>query len=131
YNHTAEGNHLGPTLSFRGIDNQAYYRLEPESPRHYTDHTGFGNSLNTEHPRVLQFIMDSLRYRIQQMHVDGFRFDFAPALARKLHQTGNPGADFDIERQDPVLSRAQLNAEPRDISEGGYEVRNFPKGWAQ
>src|SRR5690606_11335677 len=101
------------------------------SPRHYTDHTGCGNSLNTEHPRVLQFIMDSLRYWIQEMHVDGFRFDLAPALARQLHQAGKLGAFFDIVLQDPVLSRAKLIAEPWDIGEGGYQVGNFPKGWAE
>ncbi len=131
YNHTAEGNQMGPTLSFRGIDNQAYYRLEPETLRYYTDHTGCGNSLNTEHPRVLQLIMDSLRYWIQEMHVDGFRFDLAPALARQLHQAGKLGAFFDIVLQDPVLSRAKLIAEPWDIGEGGYQVGNFPKGWAE
>ncbi len=131
YNHTAEGNHLGPTLSLRGIDNVAYYRLAAENPRLYVDYTGCGNTLNMQHPRVLQLIMDSLRYWIQEMHVDGFRFDLASALARELHAVDRLGAFFDIIHQDPVISRVKLIAEPWDLGEGGYQVGNFPLGWAE
>jgi isoamylase len=131
YNHTAEGNHLGPTLSLRGIDNQAYYRLVHDEPRCYTDFTGCGNTLNMQHPRVLQLIMDSLRYWVTEMHVDGFRFDLASALARELHEVDRLGAFFDIIRQDPVLSQVKLIAEPWDLGEGGYQVGNFPVGWAE
>jgi glycogen operon protein len=131
YNHTAEGSHLGPTLSFRGIDNAAYYRLVPGEPRYYQDYTGCGNTLNMTHPRVLQIIMDSLRYWIQEMHVDGFRFDLAAALARELHEVDRLGAFFDIIQQDPVISRVKLIAEPWDLGEGGYQVGNFPVGWAE
>jgi isoamylase len=131
YNHTAEGNHLGPTLSFRGIDNAAYYRLVPEDRRYYMDYTGTGNTLNMMHPRVLQLIMDSLRYWIQEMHVDGFRFDLASALARELHAVDRLGAFFDIIRQDPVISQTKLIAEPWDVGEGGYQVGNFPVGWTE
>jgi len=131
YNHTAEGNHLGPTLSLRGIDNVAYYRLAAEQPRYYVDYTGCGNTLNMRHPRVLQLIMDSLRYWIQEMHVDGFRFDLASALARELHAVDRLGAFFDIIHQDPVISRVKLIAEPWDLGEGGYQVGNFPLGWAE
>ena len=131
YNHTAEGNHLGPTLSFRGIDNAAYYRLVGDQPRHYMDYTGCGNTLNMMHPRVLQLIMDSLRYWVQEMHVDGFRFDLASALARELHEVDRLGAFFDIIHQDPVLSRVKLIAEPWDLGEGGYQVGNFPVGWTE
>ena len=131
YNHTAEGSHLGPTLCFRGIDNAAYYRLSPEDPRNYMDYTGCGNTLNMQHPRVLQLIMDSLRYWVQEMHVDGFRFDLASALARELHEVDRLGAFFDIIHQDPVLSRVRLIAEPWDLGEGGYQVGNFPVGWAE
>ncbi|HUW37082.1 MAG TPA: glycogen debranching protein GlgX [Rhodocyclaceae bacterium] len=131
YNHTAEGNHLGPTLSFRGIDNAAYYRLVAGDPRHYEDFTGCGNTLNMQHPRVLQLIMDSLRYWVLEMHVDGFRFDLASALARELHEVERLGAFFDILRQDPVLSRVKLIAEPWDLGSGGYQVGNFPVGWAE
>ncbi len=131
YNHTAEGNHLGPTLSFRGIDNASYYRLSPDSPRHYYDFTGCGNSLNMTHPRVLQLIMDSLRYWIRDMHVDGFRFDLASTLARELHEVDRLGAFFDIVRQDPLISQVKLIAEPWDLGEGGYQVGNFPSGWAE
>ncbi|TCJ20770.1 glycogen debranching enzyme GlgX [Rubrobacter taiwanensis] len=131
YNHTAEGNHLGPTLSFRGIDNAAYYRLVPGDPRHYMDYTGTGNTLNMMHPRVLQLIMDSLRYWILEMHVDGFRFDLASALARELHEVDRLGAFFDIIRQDPVISQVKLIAEPWDVGEGGYQVGNFPVGWTE
>jgi isoamylase len=131
YNHTAEGSHLGPTLSLRGIDNTAYYRLATDDPRHYVDYTGCGNTLNMRHPRVLQLIMDSLRYWIQEMHVDGFRFDLASALARELHAVDRLGAFFDIIHQDPVISRVKLIAEPWDLGEGGYQVGNFPGGWAE
>jgi isoamylase len=131
YNHTAEGNHLGPTLSFRGIDNAAYYRLGPENLRYYMDYTGCGNTLNMQHPRVLQLIMDSLRYWVQEMHVDGFRFDLASALARELHAVDRLGAFFDIIHQDPVLSQVKLIAEPWDLGEGGYQVGNFPVGWTE
>ncbi len=131
YNHTAEGNHLGPTLSFRGIDNAAYYRLNPENPRYYFDYTGCGNTLNMRHPRVLQLIMDSLRYWVLEMHVDGFRFDLASALARELHAVDRLGAFFDIIHQDPVLSQVKLIAEPWDLGEGGYQVGNFPVGWTE
>ncbi|HRH79538.1 MAG TPA: glycogen debranching protein GlgX [Thiobacillaceae bacterium] len=131
YNHTAEGNHMGPTLSFRGIDNAAYYRLTPEDPRYYMDYTGCGNTLNMMHPRVLQLIMDSLRYWITEMHVDGFRFDLASALARELHAVDKLGAFFDIIHQDPVISQVKLIAEPWDLGEGGYQVGNFPVGWTE
>jgi isoamylase len=131
YNHTAEGNHLGPTLCFRGIDNAAYYRLVADDPRHYMDYTGCGNTLNMMHPRVLQLIMDSLRYWVLEMHVDGFRFDLASALARELHEVDRLGAFFDIIHQDPVLSRVKLIAEPWDLGEGGYQVGNFPMGWTE
>ena len=129
YNHTAEGNQLGPTLSLRGIDNAAYYRLSPESPRYYMDFTGTGNTLNLQHPRVLQLIMDSLRYWVQEMHVDGFRFDLASALARELYEVDRLGSFFDTIGQDPVLSQVKLIAEPWDIGSGGYQVGNFPPGW--
>lgn len=131
YNHTAEGNHLGPTLCFRGIDNVAYYRLVGDQARYYMDYTGCGNSLNMMHPRVLQLIMDSLRYWVQEMHVDGFRFDLAPTLAREQHAVDRFGAFLDIVHQDPVLSRVKLIAEPWDLGEGGYQVGNFPIGWTE
>jgi isoamylase len=131
YNHTAEGNHLGPTLCFRGIDNVSYYRLQHDEKRLYTDYTGTGNTLDMQHPRVLQLLMDSLRYWVTEMHVDGFRFDLASALARELHDVNRLGAFFDILRQDPVLSRVKLIAEPWDLGEGGYQVGNFPPGWAE
>jgi glycogen operon protein len=131
YNHTAEGNHLGPTLSFRGIDNAAYYRLVPDQPRYYLDYTGTGNTLNVQHQRTLQLIMDSLRYWALEMHVDGFRFDLASALARELHDVDRLGGFLDIIHQDPVLSQLKLIAEPWDIGEGGYQVGNFPAGWAE
>jgi glycogen operon protein len=129
YNHTAEGNQMGPTLSFRGIDNAAYYRLVPDDPRHYMDFTGTGNTLNLQHPRVLQLIMDSLRYWVLEMHVDGFRFDLASALARELFDVDRLGSFFDTIGQDPVLSQVKLIAEPWDIGSGGYQVGNFPPGW--
>jgi isoamylase len=131
YNHTAEGNHLGPTLSFRGIDNAAYYRLMQDQPRYYVDYTGTGNTLNVQHQRTLQLIMDSLRYWALEMHVDGFRFDLASALARELHDVDRLGGFLDIIQQDPVLSQLKLIAEPWDIGEGGYQVGNFPAGWAE
>ncbi len=131
YNHTAEGNHLGPTLSFRGVDNEAYYRLSPESARCYQDFTGCGNTLNTRQPRVLQLLMDSMRYWVLEMHVDGFRFDLASALARELHAVDQLSAFFDIIQQDPVLSQVKLIAEPWDLGEGGYQVGNFPVGWTE
>ncbi len=131
YNHTGEGNHLGPTLSLRGIDNAAYYRLDPDDRRHYMDFTGTGNSLNMVHPRTMQLIMDSLRYWITEMHVDGFRFDLAPVLARELYEVNRLGTFFDIIAQDSVISQAKLIAEPWDLGEGGYQVGNFPTGWAE
>jgi isoamylase len=131
YNHTAEGNQLGPTLSFRGIDNAAYYRLSPESPRHYMDFTGCGNTFHMQNPRVLQLIMDSLRYWVTEMHVDGFRFDLASTLARVLHSVDKLGAFFDIIHQDPILSQVKLIAEPWDLGDGGYQVGNFPMGWSE
>ena len=134
YNHTAEGNHLGPTLCFRGIDNAAYYRLahvEDEGYRYYMDYTGCGNTLDMTHPNVLRMIMDSLRYWVLEMHVDGFRFDLASALARELHAVDRLGAFFDIIHQDPVLSQVKLIAEPWDLGEGGYQVGNFPIRWAE
>jgi isoamylase len=131
YNHTAEGNQLGPTLSFRGVDNASYYRLVHDNPRYYMDYTGCGNTLDMREPRVLQLIMDSLRYWVLEMHVDGFRFDLAAALARELHEVDRLGAFFDILRQDPVLSQVKLIAEPWDLGEGGYQVGNFPVGWAE
>ncbi|MBX3303726.1 MAG: glycogen debranching protein GlgX [Nitrospira sp.] len=131
YNHTAEGNQLGPTLSFRGIDNSAYYRLVDTDKRYYTDYTGCGNTLNVTHPRTLQLIMDSLRYWVTEMHVDGFRFDLASTLARELHAVDRLSAFFDILHQDPILSQTKLIAEPWDVGEGGYQVGNFPVGWAE
>jgi isoamylase len=131
YNHTAEGNHLGPTLSLRGIDNASYYRLLPNEPRFYQDFTGCGNTLNMRSPRVLQLIMDSLRYWVREMHVDGFRFDLASALARELHAVDKLGAFFDIIHQDPELSQVKLIAEPWDLGEGGYQVGNFPTKWTE
>ncbi len=131
YNHTAEGNQMGPTLSWRGIDNAAYYRVAPESPRHYMDFTGCGNTLNMQHPKVLQLIMDSLRYWVSEMHVDGFRFDLASTLARELFEVNKLGAFFDIIHQDPILSQVKLIAEPWDVGPGGYQVGNFPPGWTE
>ncbi|MBK4729728.1 glycogen debranching protein GlgX [Oxynema sp. CENA135] len=131
YNHTGEGNHLGPTLSLRGIDNTTYYRLEEDDPRYYTDFTGCGNSLNVSHPQVLKLIMDSLRYWVTQMHVDGFRFDLASALARELYEVDSLAAFFDIIHQDPVLSKVKLIAEPWDIADGGYQVGKFPILWSE
>jgi isoamylase len=130
YNHTAEGNHMGPTLSFRGIDNAAYYRLMDDK-RYYNDYTGTGNTLNANLPNVLRLMMDSLRYWILEMHVDGFRFDLAATLARELHEVDRLSAFFDIIHQDPVISQVKLIAEPWDIGEGGYQVGKFPPGWAE
>jgi isoamylase len=131
YNHTAEGNHLGPTLSLRGIDNASYYRLTQAEPRYYEDFTGCGNTLNMVNPRVLQLIMDSLRYWVLEMHVDGFRFDLASALARELYEVDKLSAFFDIIHQDPVLSQVKLIAEPWDVGPGGYQVGNFPVLWTE
>jgi glycogen operon protein len=131
YNHTAEGNQLGPMLSFKGIDNAAYYRLVPEDRRFYYDTTGTGNSLNMRHPHVLQLIMDSLRYWVTEMHVDGFRFDLASTLARQFHEVDRLSAFFDLIQQDPVVSQVKLIAEPWDIGEGGYQVGNFPPLWSE
>jgi isoamylase len=131
YNHTAEGNHLGPTLSFKGIDNAAYYRLVADEPRFYFDYTGTGNTLNMRHPHVLQLVMDSLRYWVTEMHVDGFRFDLASALARGLHEVDRLSAFFDLIQQDPVVSQVKLIAEPWDVGEGGYQVGNFPPLWSE
>jgi glycogen operon protein len=130
YNHTAEGNHLGPTLSFKGIDNRAYYRLT-EDARYYMDYTGTGNTMNVRHPQVLKLIMDSLRYWVLEMHVDGFRFDLASSLARELHEVDRLSAFFDIVNQDPVVSHVKLIAEPWDVGEGGYQVGKFPTLWAE
>jgi glycogen operon protein len=131
YNHTAEGNHLGPMLSFRGVDNPSYYRLVEQDPRFYMDYTGTGNSLNPVHPSVLRMIMDSLRYFVTSCHVDGFRFDLAAALAREFHEVNRLSAFFDIIHQDPVLSQVKLIAEPWDVGEGGYQVGNFPVLWTE
>ncbi|CQD13238.1 maltooligosyltrehalose synthase TreX [Mycobacterium lentiflavum] len=131
YNHTAEGNHLGPTINFRGIDNGAYYRLLDEDLRLYKDYTGTGNSLNARHPHVLQLIMDSLRYWVTEMHVDGFRFDLAATLARELHDVDRLSAFFDLVQQDPIVSQVKLIAEPWDVGEGGYQVGNFPGLWTE
>jgi isoamylase len=131
YNHTAEGNHLGPTLSFRGIDNAAYYRLVDDDRRYYMDTTGTGNSLLMRHPHVLQMIMDSLRYWVLEMHVDGFRFDLAAALARQFHEVDRLSVFFDLVQQDPVVSQVKLIAEPWDVGDGGYHVGNFPPLWSE
>ena len=131
YNHTGEGNHFGPTLSLRGLDNAYYYRLSPGNYRYYQDFTGCGNTLNMQSPRVLQLIMDSLRYWVQEMHVDGFRFDLCSALARELHDVDKLSAFFDIILQDPVLSQVKLIAEPWDLGDGGYQVGNFPHLWSE
>ncbi|RXF67483.1 glycogen debranching protein GlgX [Arcticibacter tournemirensis] len=131
YNHTAEGNQLGPTLSFKGIDNASYYRLTEDNKRYYMDYTGTGNTLNAQMPDVLRLIMDSLRYWILDMHVDGFRFDLASTLARELHEVDRLGSFFDIIHQDPTISQVKLIAEPWDIGEGGYQVGKFPPGWAE
>jgi glycogen operon protein len=131
YNHTSEGSELGPTLNFRGLDNTTYYRLVPDQPRYYMNYTGTGNSFNARHPQVLKLIMDSLRYWVLEMHVDGFRFDLASALARELHEVDRLSSFFDIIHQDPVLSEVKLIAEPWDVGEGGYQVGNFPVLWAE
>ena len=131
YNHTAEGNHTGPVLSFKGIDNRAYYRVNDDDPRQYVDFTGTGNSMNMRHPHVLQLIMDSLRYWILEMHVDGFRFDLASTLARELFEVDRLSSFFDLVQQDPVLSQVKLIAEPWDLGSGGYQVGNFPPVWSE
>lgn len=131
YNHTAEGSELGPTLSFKGIDNTTYYKLVPDQPRYYMNYTGTGNSLNAHHPQVLKLIMDSLRYWVLEMHVDGFRFDLASTLAREQHHVARLSSFFDAIHQDPVLSTVKLIAEPWDVGEGGYQVGNFPILWAE
>ena len=131
YNHTAEGNHLGPTLSFKGIDNAAYYRLMEDDQRYYMDYTGTGNSLNVRHPHSLQLIMDSLRYWVTEMHVDGFRFDLAAALAREFYDVDRLSTFFELVQQDPVVSQVKLIAEPWDVGPGGYQVGNFPPQWTE
>ncbi|GHF80443.1 glycogen operon protein [Amycolatopsis bartoniae] len=131
YNHTAEGNHLGPTLSMRGIDNHAYYRLVDDQPKYYMDYTGTGNSLNVRHPHTLQLIMDSLRYWVTEMHVDGFRFDLAATLAREFYDVDRLSTFFDLVQQDPTVSRVKLIAEPWDVGPGGYQVGNFPPLWTE
>lgn len=131
YNHTAEGNHLGPTLSFRGIDNAAYYRLVEDDKRYYMDYTGTGNSLNVSHPHSLQLIMDSLRYWVTEMHVDGFRFDLAAALAREFYDVDRLATFFELVQQDPIVSQVKLIAEPWDVGPGGYQVGNFPPQWTE
>jgi isoamylase len=131
YNHTCEGNQMGPTLSWRGVDNASYYRLSPDDLRYYMDFTGCGNTFNMNNPRLLQLIMDSLRYWVIEMHVDGFRFDLASTLARELHEVNRLGAFFDIIHQDPVLSQVKLIAEPWDVGPGGYQVGNFPVLWTE
>jgi glycogen operon protein len=131
YNHTAEGNHRGPTLSFKGVDNAAYYRLVPDQRRYYMDYTGTGNTMNMRQPYVLQLILDSLRYWVTEMHVDGFRFDLAATLARELHEVDRLSSFFDLIQQDPVVSQVKLIAEPWDVGEGGYQVGNFPPLWSE
>ncbi|MDT7713703.1 MAG: isoamylase, partial [Pseudonocardiales bacterium] len=131
YNHTAEGNHLGPTLSMRGVDNPAYYRLIADDLRYYMDYTGTGNSLNVRHPHTLQLIMDSLRYWVLDMHVDGFRFDLASTLAREFYDVDRLATFFDLVQQDPVISQVKLIAEPWDVGPGGYQVGNFPPLWTE
>ena len=131
YNHTAEGNHLGPTLSMRGIDNAAYYRLVDDDKRYYMDYTGTGNSLNVGHPHSLQLIMDSLRYWVTEMHVDGFRFDLASTLAREFYDVDRLSAFFELVQQDPTVSQVKLIAEPWDVGPGGYQVGNFPPQWTE
>jgi isoamylase len=131
YNHTAEGNHLGPTLSMRGIDNAAYYRLVDDDRQYYMDYTGTGNSLNVGHPHTLQLIMDSLRYWVTEMHVDGFRFDLASTLAREFYDVDRLSAFFELVQQDPTVSQVKLIAEPWDVGPGGYQVGNFPPQWTE
>jgi isoamylase len=131
YNHTAEGNHLGPTLSFKGIDNPAYYRLVQDDEQYYMDYTGTGNSLNVRHPHSLQLIMDSLRYWVTEMHVDGFRFDLAAALAREFYDVDRLATFFELVQQDPIVSQVKLIAEPWDVGPGGYQVGNFPPQWTE
>lgn len=129
YNHTAEGNHLGPTLGFRGVDNAAYYRLVDDDRRYYMDYTGTGNTLNVRHPHAPQLLMDSLRYWVLEMHVDGFRFDLAASLARDFYEVDRLASFFELVQQDPVISQVKLIAEPWDLGPGGYQVGNFPPQW--
>ena len=131
YNHTAEGNHMGPTLSFTGIDNQAYYRLVEDDEQYYMDYTGTGNTLNVRHPHSLQLIMDSLRYWVTEMHVDGFRFDLASTLAREFYEVDRLATFFELVQQDPVVSQVKLIAEPWDVGPGGYQVGGFPPQWTE
>ncbi len=131
YNHTAEGNHMGPTLSMRGIDNKAYYRVVENDEQYYMDYTGTGNSLNVRNPHTLQLIMDSLRYWVTEMHVDGFRFDLASTLAREFYDVDRLSVFFDLVQQDPVISQVKLIAEPWDVGPGGYQVGNFPPLWSE
>ena len=131
YNHTAEGNQLGPTLSFRGIDNVNYYRLVDDDPEYYMDYTGTGNSLNVRHPHALQLMMDSLRYWVTEMHVDGFRFDLAATLAREFYDVDRLSTFFELVQQDPIVSQVKLIAEPWDVGPGGYQVGNFPPQWTE
>ena len=131
YNHTAEGNELGPTLSFKGIDNFSYYRTMPDQHRYYINDTGTGNTVNTSHPRVLQMVMDSLRYWVEEMEVDGFRFDLGTILGREPEGFDQRGGFFDAIMQDPVLAQVKLIGEPWDIGPGGYQVGGFPPGWAE
>lgn len=131
YNHTAEGNHLGPTLGFRGVDNAAYYRLVDDDLRYYMDYTGTGNTLNVRHPHALQLLMDSLRYWVLEMHVDGFRFDLAASLAREFYEVDRLASFFELVQQDPVISQVKLIAEPWDLGPGGYQVGNFPPQWTE
>ena len=131
YNHTAEGNHLGPTLSFKGIDNAAYYRLVDNDKRYYMDYTGTGNTLNVRHPHSVQLLMDSLRYWVTEMHVDGFRFDLASTLAREFYDVDRLSTFFELVQQDPVVSQVKLIAEPWDVGPGGYQVGNFPPQWTE
>ncbi len=131
YNHTAEGNHLGPTLGFRGVDNAAYYRLVDDDRRYYMDYTGTGNTLNVRHPHALQLLMDSLRYWVLEMHVDGFRFDLAASLAREFYEVDRLASFFELVQQDPVISQVKLIAEPWDLGPGGYQVGNFPPQWTE
>ena len=131
YNHTCEGNHMGPMLSWKGVDNTTYYRTVPDDPQFYMDYTGTGNSLNVRNPQVLKMIMDSLRYWVTHMHVDGFRFDLAATLARELHDVSRLSSFFDTIHQDPTLAEVKLIAEPWDVGEGGYQVGQFPVLWAE
>jgi glycogen operon protein len=131
FNHTAEGNHLGPTLCLRGVDNAGYYRLDPTNPRHYLDYTGCGNTIDIRRPQALRLVLDSLRYWVQEMHVDGFRFDLAPALGRDPEDFNAQARFFEIARQDPVLADVKLIAEAWDLGPNGYQLGGFPPGWGE